>query len=352
LTDYGGSVLNSSDDNFRNIGLESAEEDSKYDITLRPGTLDEFIGQNRHRENLNVFIEAAKKRDEPLDHVLLCGPPGLGKTTLAHILAAELDVHIHSSSGPAIEHKGALAALLSKVGKRDVLFIDEIHRLNPIVEENLYPALESYEIDIVAGEGPHASTYKLPLNPFTLIGATTRTGLLTSPLRSRFGVDIRLDFYPPEDLARISMRSAGILGIRIDDDAALEIAARSRGTPRVVNRILRRVRDFAEVNGMKSIDMSITHTALGKLGVDELGLDEMDRRLLETLVDKFDGGPVGLETLASILSESKDTIEYVIEPFLLQKGLLNRTPRGREATRRAWEHLNRKPPLQPQRTLI
>jgi Holliday junction DNA helicase RuvB len=263
----------------------------------------------------------------------------LGKTTLAHIIANEMGVAIHCSSGPAIEHKGGLAALLTKVGPREVLFIDEIHRLTPIVEENLYPAIEDFEMDIIAGDGPHAASYKLPLNPFTLVGATTRTGLLTSPLLSRFGVSIRLDYYPAEDLQKIVVRSAGLLRIAIDEQGAAEIASRARGTPRIANRLLRRVRDFAEVEGSGRIDVASARHALARLEVDEAGFDDMDRKILLTIIEKFDGGPVGIETISAAVSEPRDTLEDVYEPFLLQNGFLQRTPRGRVATRRAYEHL-------------
>jgi Holliday junction DNA helicase RuvB len=316
-----------------------SEGDRTFDLTLRPRTLDEYIGQTRHKENLKVYIEAARKRGEPLDHVLLCGPPGLGKTTLAHIIANELGVEIHMTSGPAVEHKGSLAALLTKVAHRDVLFVDEIHRLNPVVEENLYPAIEEFEIDIIAGEGPHAASYKLPLNPFSLVGATTRTGLLTSPLLSRFGITLRLDYYPPEDLKKVILRSAALLGVAIEDTAAEEIGRRARGTPRIANRLLRRVRDFAEVKGSGSIDLQTAKYALDRLEVDSAGFDEMDRRILLTIIDKFDGGPVGIETIAAAVAEPRDTVEDVYEPYLIQNGYLQRTPRGRIATRRAYEHL-------------
>jgi Holliday junction DNA helicase RuvB len=325
-----------------NRGLTDAKmntDERGFDIALRPTALAEYVGQTRHVANLRVFIEAARRRGDPLDHVLFCGPPGLGKTTLAHIIATEMGVSIHSTSGPAIEHKGTLAALLTKLGPRDVLFIDEIHRLNPVVEENLYPAIEDFEIDIVAGDGPHAASYKLPLQPFTLVGATTRTGLLTSPLLSRFGVNIRLDYYPPGDLKQIIVRSAGLLHIPIDDAGALEIAGRSRGTPRIANRLLRRVRDFAEVEGSGEIDVEMARHALTRLEVDEAGFDEMDRRILSTIVELFDGGPVGIETIAAAVSEPRDTIEDVYEPYLMQNGYIQRTPRGRVATPRAFEHL-------------
>lgn len=318
---------------------EAGDDERRFDLALRPTTLDEYVGQRRHRENLRVFIEAARRRGEPLDHVLFCGPPGLGKTTLAHIISSELGVAIHGTSGPAIEHKGALAALLSKVGPREVLFIDEIHRLNPVVEENLYPAIEEFEIDIIAGDGPHAASYKLPLNPFTLVGATTRTGLLTSPLLSRFGVSVRLDYYPPSDLKRIVERSARILAIEVDDAGANEIARRARGTPRIANRLLRRARDFAEVEGNGSIDVEMANHAMSRLHVDEAGFDEMDRKILLTIIDKFDGGPVGIETIAAAVAEPRDTLEDVYEPYLIQEGYLQRTPRGRVAARRAYEHL-------------
>ncbi len=316
-----------------------AEDEHTFDLALRPKSFDEYVGQSKHCDNLRVFIEAARQRSEPLDHVLFCGPPGLGKTTLAYIIAEELGVTIHTTSGPAIEHKGALAAMLTKVEARDVLFIDEIHRLNPVVEENLYPAIEEFEIDIIAGEGPHAAAYKLPLKPFTLVGATTRTGLLTSPLLSRFGVSIRLDYYPPEDLQKIVLRSAGLLQVPIENDGALEIGLRARGTPRIANRLLRRVRDFAEVEGTGKIDLAVVKSSLKRLDVDEAGFDEMDRRILLTIIDKFDGGPVGIETIAAAVSEPRDTIEDVYEPYLIQGGYLKRTPRGRVATRRAYEHL-------------
>jgi Holliday junction DNA helicase RuvB len=317
----------------------AAMDEKTFDLTLRPRLLDEYIGQTKHRANLRVFIEAARRRGEPLDHVLFCGPPGLGKTTLAHIIANELGVTLHATSGPAIDHKGTLAALLTKLGPRDVLFIDEIHRLTPIVEENLYPAIEEFEIDIIAGDGPHAASYKLPLSPFTLVGATTRTGLLTSPLLSRFGVTIRLDYYPPEDLVQIVRRSASLLCVPVDDDGAFEIARRARGTPRIANRLLRRVRDFAEVEANGRISLQLARHALARLEVDEAGFDEMDRRILRAIIEKFGGGPVGVETIAAAVSEPRDTIEDVYEPYLLQGGYLQRTPRGRVATRRAYEHL-------------
>ncbi len=321
------------------VGANSRDDDTRFDLTLRPKTLDEYIGQRKHKDNLKVFVEAARKRGEPLDHILFHGPPGLGKTTLAHILANELGVEFHSTSGPAIEHKGALAGLLTKLGPRDVLFIDEIHRLQPIIEENLYPAIEDFRIDIVTGDGPHAQTIPLNLHPFTLVAATTRTALLTSPLRSRFGIEIHLDFYPPEDLAAIVHRSARLLDIAITDDAANELATRARGTPRIANRLLRRARDFADFANQTGIDHAMATHALARLDIDAAGLDDMDRRFLRVIVEHYDGGPVGIETLAAALAEPRDTLEDVYEPFLLRQGFLARTPRGREATRRAYEHL-------------
>ena len=306
---------------------------------LRPQRLQEFVGQPELRRNLNVFISAAKARGEALDHCLFCGPPGLGKTTLAHLIANELGAQIHSSSGPAIERKGDLVGLLSNLGERDVLFIDEIHRLNAAVEENLYPAMEDFQCDIIIGEGPHARSMKLPLPPFTLIGATTRTGLLTSPLRDRFGILSRLDYYSAEDLETIALRSASIMNIAIDAAGAAELARRARGTPRIVNRLLRRVRDFAQVEGQGVIDEAIARHALSRLDVDQLGLDAMDRKYLRTIVEKFGGGPVGIDTISAALSEQKDTIEDVYEPYLMQHGLVQRTPRGRVATRLAFQHL-------------
>jgi Holliday junction DNA helicase RuvB len=322
-------------------------DDARYDRLFRPKALEEYIGQSHHKENLRVFIEAARRRGEPLDHVLFCGPPGLGKTTLAHIIAHEMGVTLHSTSGPAVEHKGALAGLLTKLAKNDVLFIDEIHRLAPAVEESLYPAIEDFKIDITTGDGPYAATYELPIPPFTLVGATTRTGLLTAPLLSRFGFVMRLDFYPVSELAQIVHRSARMLGTPIDDEGAVEIAKRSRGTPRVANRILRRARDFAEVKGTGAIDPAIARLTSERLEVDSAGLDEMDRRLLRVIIDSYDGGPVGVETLAAALAEPRDTIEDVYEPYLLQIGMLGRTPRGRVATRKAYMHLGVTPPKPP-----
>jgi Holliday junction DNA helicase RuvB len=318
-----------------------AGDDDRFDRLFRPQSLDEYIGQAKHKENLKVYVEAARRRGEPLDHVLLCGPPGLGKTTLAHILSREMGTTLHSTSGPAIEHKGALAGLLTKVERNDILFIDEIHRLTPAVEESLYPAIESFRIDIMTGDGPYATTIQIDLKPFTLIGATTRTGLLTAPLLSRFGDVVRLDFYGIDDLERIVTRSARLLGVPLDAVGAREIAARSRGTPRVANRLLRRVRDFAEVLGTGRITAEIARTTAERLEIDAAGLDEMDRRLLAMIIDTYDGGPVGIDTIAAGLAEPRDTIEDVYEPFLLQQGFLARTPRGRVATRKAHEHLGR-----------
>ena len=323
----------------RMVGASSRDDDARFDRLCRPGTLDEYVGQEKHKENLRVFVEAARRRGEPLDHVLLCGPPGLGKTTLAFILANEMGAQVHSTSGPAIEHKGALAGQLTRLESRDVLFIDEIHRLTATVEETLYPAIEDFRLDVMMGDGPHATSIQLNLNPFTLVGATTRTGLLSSPLLSRFGYVVRLDFYPAEELVKIVQRSAALLRIDIDEAGAASIAQRSRGTPRVANRLLRRVSDFALVLQDGAIDGAIAKEACERLGIDDGGLDEMDRRLLMIIVDAYEGGPVGLDTLAAAMAEPRDTIEDVYEPFLLQQGFLGKTPRGRIATRKAYEHL-------------
>jgi holliday junction DNA helicase RuvB len=328
----------------REIAATPIEGDERFDRLFRPASLDEYVGQEKHKGNLRVFVEAARERGEPLEHVLFSGPPGLGKTTLASIVAKEMGVQLHLTSGPAVEHKGALAGLLTKLQPRDILFIDEIHRLTPTVEESLYPAIEDFRIDISTGDGPYTTTFQLPLQPFTLIGATTRTGLLTAPLRSRFGVLMQLDFYPVEDLARIVERSARLMNVAIDVDGAISIAKRARGTPRIANRILRRVRDFAQVRGNGSIDSAIAQITCEALEIDPAGLDELDRKLLRLLIDTYDGGPVGIETLAASLSEPRDTLEDVVEPYLLQQGFLGRTPRGRIATKKAYEHLGRKPP--------
>ncbi len=319
-------------------------EDARYDLALRPGQLSDFVGQQKMRENLDVFIAAARGRREPLDHTLFSGPPGLGKTTLAYIVAHEMSVTIKATSGPSLERPGDLAGLLTNLGYADIFFIDEIHRLNRVVEEYLYGAMEDFHIDVITGEGPGANSVRLKLEPFTLIGATTRSGLLTAPLRSRFGITMRLDYYSPEDLARIIRRSAGILNIRITPEGALEIARRSRGTPRVANRLLRRVRDYAEVAGEQEITCDFTVKALNRMDVDSSGLDEMDKRILETIIHKFSGGPVGLKTISLAVSEETDTLEELYEPFLVREGYLHRTTRGRCATPRAYRYFNLQPP--------
>jgi len=335
----------------RIVTASASSQDEAVDRAIRPKQLADYVGQPQVTEQMEVFIEAARRREDALDHVLIFGPPGLGKTTLAHIIANEMGANLRHSAGPVLEKQGDLAALLTNLEPHDVLFVDEIHRLSPVVEEILYPAMEDYQLDIVIGEGPAARSIKLDLPPFTLVGATTRAGLLTSPLRDRFGIVQRLEFYNADDLATILKRSAHILDIDIDDEGARALATRSRGTPRIANRLLRRVRDFAEIKAQGRVTADVVESAMDMLAVDPQGFDSQDRRLLRTIIEKFDGGPVGVENLAAAIGEEKGTIEDVLEPYLIQQGFIVRTPRGRMATRHAWLQLGLKPPKPAGETL-